>query len=69
MRGRFPLEPSTSVTPEDFSFQNLFSRDIDSQVPVPHFAIVTLGLKSQFWVSPLLMCSPRNVLDSLASHG
>ena len=69
MRSGFPLEPSTSVTPEDFSFQSLFTRDIDSQAPLPHFAIVTLGPGSQFWVIPLLVCSPRNVLDSMASHG
>lgn len=56
MRGGFPLGLSTSVTLEDFSFHGLFPRVIDSQVPVPHFAVVTLGPESRFGVSPLLVC-------------
>lgn len=66
MRGGFPLGLSTSVTLEDFSLRGLFPRVIDSQVPVPHFAVLTLGPESRFGVSPLLVCSPKNVLDRLA---
>lgn len=69
MRSGFPLELSASATPKDFSFHSLFTRDVDSQAPLLHFAIVTLGPEPESWVSPLLVCSLRNMLDSMASHG